>query len=152
MSVQNGAALIRFIGRVRTGRDSRQPEAICTRRTIHYAGPLFKSATARLQISLLPPPLPCSLFRLPFSNDPRARVPATIRRRFFHETKKNSSILRRLLDDSSTRRRNFWIYPFPFITSRDISCCFALLNISLHLSSSSFFTKCHARVLATIRR
>lgn len=99
------------------------------------------------------PPLPCSLFRLPFSNDPRARVPATIRRRFFHETKKNSSILRRLLDDSSTRRRNFWIYPFPFIISRDISCCFALLNISLHLPSSSLFsTDCHARVLATIRR
>lgn len=55
--------------------------------------------------------------------------------------------------DSSTRRRNFWIYPFPFITSRDISCCFALLNISLHLPSSlSFSTDCHARILATIRR
>ena len=58
MSVQNGTALIRFMWVQRARRDSRdQRQYVLARRTIHYAGPLFKSATTRLQISL-----PCPLY------------------------------------------------------------------------------------------
>lgn len=73
-----------------------RPEAICTRRAIHYAGPLFKSATTRLQISL-----PCpSTFRftavplshLGFSIGTRSsRFLPSASSRFYRNQRKNST-------------------------------------------------------------